>query len=440
MMKYYNTYILSFISLLFLTFTGLSQRYQVVICDTNNGSLNVPILKVTQPDSKTWLSIVNGTGYMYSVSAPIYTYSNSQLAVASLELIDVNDTNSLSVGSIFYQFDSNLWMDINQNWEVDLIGGLYFLSDSGIDSNVSSNYPFGPANIYISPSNFIVTLTNTVYTNVTFTTNITPLLLMNSDGSTLQNVNAVNAVKVNQYDNNAWIYVTNNTGILTYKGVGLIIQNTSSLDYNGPPNGTYFPTGTGLDSSSNWYSIVRSVHAGSFPNDYFLYSRYISLYTNNSFGFSGQSSRNQTHSIPDNFIGGGYGGSTGTFTLAYNYLDSKILLNNDNRYLSIPTILNYSLTNAPNYSDGAFRKCAMTGDMTLYGPTNTYQYAIWTCYLTAPSYNVNLYIPSPVLIPSDSGFTSPKLLTANLTYIVQMRYGITASSTNWVLNSVVGGY
>ena len=105
-----------------------------------------------------------------------------------------------------------------------------------------------------------------------------------------------------------------------------------------------------------------------------------------------------------------------------------------------PAILPYTASNIPNYADGNYRKCIMTGDMTLYGPTGASYGNIWTCYLTASGTNRNLTFPVSVLIPSDSGFTSPKLLTSNLTYIVQMRYGISLGNTNWVLNSVVGGY
>ena len=107
---------------------------------------------------------------------------------------------------------------------------------------------------------------------------------------------------------------------------------------------------------------------------------------------------------------------------------------------TVPTILPYTVSNTPNYADGAFRKCIMTGDMTLYGPTGASYGNIWNCYLTASGANRNLTFSGSILIPSDSGFTSPKLLTSNLTYIVQMRYGISISGTNWVLNSVVGGY
>jgi len=107
---------------------------------------------------------------------------------------------------------------------------------------------------------------------------------------------------------------------------------------------------------------------------------------------------------------------------------------------TVPISLPYVLTNIPNFSDGLYRNCTMTNDMVLYGPTNATYGVIWTCYLFATNGNRNLSFPTTVLVPSDSGFTSPKVLTSNLTYIVQMRYGLSMSGTNWLLNSVVGGF
>ena len=109
-------------------------------------------------------------------------------------------------------------------------------------------------------------------------------------------------------------------------------------------------------------------------------------------------------------------------------------------YNSIPIPLAYFSTNTANFMDGQYRKCIMTGDMALNGPTNAVYGSIWTCYLTASGGARNLTIPASVLVPSDSGFTSPKVLSSGLTYIVQYRYGLSTSGTNWLLNSVLGGY
>ena len=107
---------------------------------------------------------------------------------------------------------------------------------------------------------------------------------------------------------------------------------------------------------------------------------------------------------------------------------------------TVPVALPYVAINVPNLNDGLYRNCTMTGDMTLYGPTNASYGAIWTCYLFATNANRSISFPASILVPSDSGFASPKVLTSGLTYIVQMRYGLSMSRTNWLLNSVVGGY
>ena len=121
-------------------------------------------------------------------------------------------------------------------------------------------------------------------------------------------------------------------------------------------------------------------------------------------------------------------------------INGNTVLTNSFAVSTIPTTLNYSPNNIPNFSDGVYRFCNMTNNMTLYGPTNAYHGATWTCYVLSSNGSYNLSFPVQVLIPSDSGFTSPKTLTSNLTYIVQMRYGLSISGTNWLLNSVVGGY
>jgi len=105
-----------------------------------------------------------------------------------------------------------------------------------------------------------------------------------------------------------------------------------------------------------------------------------------------------------------------------------------------PIDLPYALISTPDYNDGSFRKCNLYGDILLYGPSNPVIGSIWTCYLSVDSVNRNLTFPASVLLPSDSGFTNPKVLTAYLTYVIQMRYGVSQSGDKWCLNTVIGGY
>ena len=101
-----------------------------------------------------------------------------------------------------------------------------------------------------------------------------------------------------------------------------------------------------------------------------------------------------------------------------------------------PTVLTYGATVAPDCADGLFRKMTLTGDLHLDPPTNPSEgmkLEIWfTCDGTARAITFDTLI----LIPSDSGFTSPKALTINKTYIVLLKY----SGSSWYLVSVVGGY
>ena len=105
-----------------------------------------------------------------------------------------------------------------------------------------------------------------------------------------------------------------------------------------------------------------------------------------------------------------------------------------------PINLPYSLITTPDYNDGNFRKCNLHGDILLYGPSNPVTGSVWTCYLTVDNTNRNLTFPASILIPSDSGYINPKVLTANLTYVIQMRYGVSQSGDKWCLNTVIGGY
>ncbi len=57
-------------------------------------------------------------------------------------------------------------------------------------------------------------------------------------------------------------------------------------------------------------------------------------------------------------------------------------------------------------------------------------------YFIRPSTSVNLNFNASIKIPSDSGLTLPKALTANELYIVVLRWNGTA----WMLVSLVGGY
>jgi hypothetical protein len=57
-------------------------------------------------------------------------------------------------------------------------------------------------------------------------------------------------------------------------------------------------------------------------------------------------------------------------------------------------------------------------------------------YFIRPSASVDLSLNASIKIPSDSGLTLPKALTANELYIVVLRWNGTA----WMLVSLVGGY
>jgi hypothetical protein len=57
-------------------------------------------------------------------------------------------------------------------------------------------------------------------------------------------------------------------------------------------------------------------------------------------------------------------------------------------------------------------------------------------YFIRPSASVNLNFNASIKIPSDSGLTLPKTLTANELYIVALRWNGSA----WMLVSLVGGY
>jgi hypothetical protein len=106
------------------------------------------------------------------------------------------------------------------------------------------------------------------------------------------------------------------------------------------------------------------------------------------------------------------------------------------RWIGAPTTITYGATIQPNMQDGDFRKVALTGNIELDPPTNPTEGMRLELWITVDGTNRTLTIDSAILIPTDSGFTSPKTLTASKTYIVMLRY----LGSAWGLVSVVGGY
>jgi len=101
-----------------------------------------------------------------------------------------------------------------------------------------------------------------------------------------------------------------------------------------------------------------------------------------------------------------------------------------------PINLDYAFSLTPDVDDGLLRTTTLTGNVTLNAPTSPVAGAVWEWYVTADGTNRNLSLHVDIKIPSDSAFTSPKILTANKTYILQLRY----VGSSWCLTSLVGGF
>jgi len=106
---------------------------------------------------------------------------------------------------------------------------------------------------------------------------------------------------------------------------------------------------------------------------------------------------------------------------------------------STPVVMAYSPTNTPDASV-SFQNVTLTGDMVLNSPTNAQYGMSWQLWATCDTNNHNFTFAPSIVIPSDSSFASPKLLTSNKTYIILLKYVSNGVTTNWGLASIVGGY
>lgn len=107
-----------------------------------------------------------------------------------------------------------------------------------------------------------------------------------------------------------------------------------------------------------------------------------------------------------------------------------------NTAASTPVSLTYASTNTPDCADGLFRKTSLTGNSYLMPPINPTEGMRWEWWITCDGSARTLSLNAAILIPNESGFTSPKTLTASKKYILLLRYNGTA----WMLTSLVGGY
>lgn len=90
-----------------------------------------------------------------------------------------------------------------------------------------------------------------------------------------------------------------------------------------------------------------------------------------------------------------------------------------------------------NFINGTTQRVSISNNSTIMEPINMSDGARLEIWIT-PTTTCNLSITNNILIPSDSTFTSPQILTQNKSYILLLRYGI--SPSKWCLVSLVGGY
>lgn len=110
----------------------------------------------------------------------------------------------------------------------------------------------------------------------------------------------------------------------------------------------------------------------------------------------------------------------------------SISQNNNTRRVSLSTFNSYlSSTYIPSPSS-----ITPSTSYTLPLPSNGTYLGEKKEYFIRPSTTVNLNLNASIKIPSDSGLTLPKALTANELYIVVLRWNGSA----WMLVSLVGGY
>jgi hypothetical protein len=78
----------------------------------------------------------------------------------------------------------------------------------------------------------------------------------------------------------------------------------------------------------------------------------------------------------------------------------------------------------------------MTGNTTLFAPTNGQDGMKWKARFTADGSNRTLTINSAIIVPSLSQYTGSTVISANKMWIVQLEYNGTA----WILETLIGGY
>ena len=103
---------------------------------------------------------------------------------------------------------------------------------------------------------------------------------------------------------------------------------------------------------------------------------------------------------------------------------------------TVPVDLPYVATLAPDCDDGLYRKCTVTGALHLDPPVNATEGMRWEGWFLASGGDQALTFDTAIVVPTDSGFVSPKTLTSGKLYIVLLKYNGTA----WMLVSLVGGY
>ena len=110
--------------------------------------------------------------------------------------------------------------------------------------------------------------------------------------------------------------------------------------------------------------------------------------------------------------------------------------------VAAPVVLAYAGTVTPNFNDGDFRVISLTGNLQIDALTNPVNGAKWKCRVIVDATPRTVSFDTPIIVPSASTFTSPKTLTNNRTYFVQLEYvsALNGGAGAWVLESFVGGY
>lgn len=101
-----------------------------------------------------------------------------------------------------------------------------------------------------------------------------------------------------------------------------------------------------------------------------------------------------------------------------------------------PVALTFANPLAPAVSGGKYRKTTATSAFELDPPTGGAEGDRLELWITCDGTGRAMTLDAAIAIPSDSGFTSPKTLTASKTYIIVLKY----SGSAWWFTSCVGGF